>query len=467
MKKTPKMPGKLTGGSIKLHICRMALPMLGGILAMSIFNLTDTYFIAKLGTEQLAAISFTFPVVMIIGAVAMGLGMGAESVISRYIGKGRIKQLKRFVTDSILLGMLAVGIFAILGLLTMEPLFHLLGATDAQMPMIKSYMILWYSCVAVTIIPTLGNSCIRATGDTFTPGMMMVVLAVLNVLLDPVFIFGLFGFPAMGIFGASLATVLSMGIGIFISLYILTRRSMMDWQIPEMDEMLLSWRRILYIAAPVAGTHMVMPLTSGFITKLMAAYGVAAVAASGAGWRALGFLYMLPIAVGSVLVPIIGQNSGAGKTERSWEALKTSYRFSIYYNMVCFLICMFWGEEISRIFSTDPRVVRIMAVFLLIMHAQMGMIHVCVHSEFALNALGKPMYSMRLNFLRNLLLIIPLSYLGGYYFGLWGIFGGMALAQGIAGLAAWVWLGRMFRKKLPADNAEILDMENKLSGQEA
>ena len=467
MSNNPKMPGKLTGGSIQLHLFRMALPMLGGILAMSIFNLTDTYFIAKLGTEELAAISFTFPVVMIVGAVAMGLGMGAESVISRYIGKGRIRQLKRFVTDSILLGVLIVGIFSVAGLLTMKPLFHLLGAGDEQIPMIESYMTLWYSCVAVTIIPMIANSCIRATGDTFTPGMMMVVLAVLNALLDPVFIFGLFGFPALGIFGASLATVISMGIGIFISLYILTRRSMMDWHKPEAAEMLVSWKRILYIAAPVAGTHMVMPLTSGFITILVASHGIAAVAACGAGGRALHFFYMLPIAVGSVLVPFIGQNSGAGKQERSWEALKTSFRFSIYYNLGCFLICMFWGEDICGIFSSDAQVVHIMTIFLLMMHGQMGLIHVCVHSEFALNAIGKPMYSMRLNLLRNLILIVPLSFFGGRIFGLWGIFGGVALAQGLSGLVAWAWLGKIFNKDLPAGTAGDISIENQLSAQEA
>lgn len=451
MNNNSKIINKLTEGSIQLHLLRMAMPMLGGILAMSVFNLTDTYFIARLGTEQLAAISFTFPVVMMVGSIAMGLGMGAESVISRYIGRGRIRQLKRFVTDSILLGVLIVGILAIAGLCTMNPLFRLLGAGDEQLPMIRSYMTLWYSCVAVTIIPTVANSCIRATGDTFTPGMMMMALAILNAVLDPIFIFGLLGFPAMGIFGAALATVISMGAGIFISLYILTRRSMMEWAKPGLDEMLISWRRIIGIAAPVAGTHMVMPFTSAFITMLVASYGVAAVAASGAGGRALFFLYMIPIAVGSVLVPFIGQNYGAGRLDRTWQALKTSYRFSIYYNLACFFLCVLWGEDICSIFSRNAEVVHIMYIFLLVMQASGGLIHVEVHSEFALNAIGRPSYSLRLNLLRNVLLIIPLSFFGGRVFGLWGIFGGMAIAQGISGLAAYFWLGKIFTRDLPAE----------------
>ena len=210
----------LTSGSIRRHLARMTGPMVAGIFAMSAFNLADTYFVSQLGTKALAAMSFTFPVVMVIGAVAMGVGMGASVVISRTIGEGNQTQVRRLTTDSLLFAVLLVGIFAAVGLFTVNPLFRALGATEEVLPLIRSYMILWYSCVAVLIIPMVGNNCIRATGDTLTPGLIMVALAVVNIILDPILIFGMFGLPPLGIFGAALATVLARAMGVIGALYI-------------------------------------------------------------------------------------------------------------------------------------------------------------------------------------------------------------------------------------------------------
>jgi putative MATE family efflux protein len=445
------MRHKLTSGPITSTLFKLTLPMIGGIMAMSAFNLTDTFFVSQLGTRELAAMSFTFPVVMIVGAVAMGLGMGASSVISREIGKGEITRVKRLITDSLLLSVMVVAIFSVIGLLTMRPLFRLLGATENIMPLISSYMTIWYSSVAVLIIPMIGNNCLRATGDTFTPGLLMILLAVTNVILDPIFIFGYCGLPAMGLKGAALATVISRSFGVFVSLYFLgVRYGLLDWRIPGLREMLSSWKKIMGTAAPVAATHMLMPVTSGFVTFLIAVYGEAAVAASGAGGRVLHVTFIVPIALGSVLVPFIGQNWGAGKPERAWKALKISYIFSIYYSLAFWLVGIFFGNFICGFFSQEAEIIRIMNVFLFIMLISSGLHHIAVHSGFALNALGKPNYAMCLNLFQNLILIFPLTALGSYIYGAYGIFIGLAFAEALTGVIAFFWLKKIFNQKINA-----------------
>lgn len=427
----------LTTGSVTRHLVRMTIPMIGGIFAMSALNLTDAYFVSLLGTQALAAISFTFPVIMVIGAIAMGLGMGASAVISNAIGEGNQDRVRRLATDSLLLAFTVVAIFSLVGLLTIDPVFRMLGAGDDIIPLIRSYMTLWYSCMAVVIIPMVGNNCIRATGDTLTPGLIMVVLAVINAILDPIFIFGWFGFPAMGIFGAALATVVSRVIGVVGSLYILTRRChLITWKIPALSEIWASWKHILHIAAPSALTHLLMPLTMGYITRLVAFFGAPAVAAVGAGGRLLHFAYMIPIAVGSVLLPFIGQNWGSGQRDRAHEAWWKSNRFSLFYGLACVLVFLPLAFPIAGLFSEESEVVRVMVVFVIVLLISSGLQHIAVHSGFALNAIGRPMISLGFNAFRMLFLMCPLAWIGSRVWGLWGLFLGMAISQTVAGLAA-------------------------------
>ena len=136
MDKKSKSNG-LTEGSIGKTILRLTYPMIFGMVSMIVFNLVDTFFIAKLGTQELAAITFTFPVVLIITSVAHGMGMGAASVVSRAVGEGNRHKVQRYGTDSLVLSFIFVIIFVIVGLFLIEPIFQLLGATDHLMVYIK------------------------------------------------------------------------------------------------------------------------------------------------------------------------------------------------------------------------------------------------------------------------------------------------------------------------------------------
>jgi putative MATE family efflux protein len=196
----------LIEGHIGKTLIKLTIPMIFGILGMVAFNLVDTFFIGQLGTNELAAISFTFPVVFVIGSLAMGLGMGASAVISRAIGEGDPTRVQRFTTDSLILSVLVVVVFIVIGLLTIDQVFALLGATPQVMPLIKQYMLIWYPSMIFVVIPMVGNNAIRATGDTKTPSVIMLVAVAVNIILDPLLIFGIGPFPALALAGAALAT---------------------------------------------------------------------------------------------------------------------------------------------------------------------------------------------------------------------------------------------------------------------
>ena len=199
----------LTEGPVARVLAGLAGPMVIGMFSVIAFNLTDTYFIARLGTRELAAISFTFPVVSVMFGIAMGLGTGTISVVSRAIGRGEQERVRRFSTDSLLLSFLTVLVAAAIGVLTIDPLFRALGAGDDVLPLIRQYMIIWYPGMVFLVMPMVANASIRASGDTKLPALIMTLGTLINMVLDPLLIFGLWGFPRWELKGAAVATVIA------------------------------------------------------------------------------------------------------------------------------------------------------------------------------------------------------------------------------------------------------------------
>ncbi|MCK5113971.1 MAG: MATE family efflux transporter, partial [Phycisphaerae bacterium] len=324
-----------TEGPVGRTLFVKTLPMVAGILALVAYNLADTIFVAHLdkgtgNSHYLAAMGFIFPVVMLIISVSLGLGTGVSSVISRTIGSGNLKRVRRLTTHSLILALLVVIFFATIGLLTMDPVFRLLGATPETIPLIKQYMNIWYAGVIFIVIPMVGNNAIRASGDMKIPGLIMCVGSVLNIVLDPIMIFGWWGFPKMGIAGAALATVISRAVATCFSLWVLYHhKKMLEVSRKVFHKMFDSWGRITYIAVPAAATTILFPLSLGVLTRLAADIGGPVVAAVGAGNRVLAFA-MIPIwALGSTLGPFVGQNWGAKNAARAKRAAMLSCGFCI------------------------------------------------------------------------------------------------------------------------------------------
>jgi putative MATE family efflux protein len=205
-------------------LIKMTLPMIFGLLGIVAFNMVDTYYVSKLGLLPIAAMTFTFPVIMTVGALAQGIGIGAAALIAKAVGEKEHSKVVRYTTDSLILGLILVLVFIIIGMFTIEPLFRLLGADDQTLPYVLDYMKIWYPGVIFVIIPMIGSASIRALGDTKTPALIMAVAATANIVFDPIFIFGFGPIPAMGIKGAAIATVISRAITLIVSLYVLIYR---------------------------------------------------------------------------------------------------------------------------------------------------------------------------------------------------------------------------------------------------
>lgn len=429
----------MTQGNVRNIILKLTFPMVFGMLGILIFNLTDMYFIGQLGKTELAAVSFTFPVVLVINSISLGIGVGTASVVSMAIGKGGKYRVQRFATDSLLLAILIVIFFVITGLLTIKPIFRFMGADNNILPLINEYMKIWYIGMPFVVIPMVGNNIIRATGDTKTPSIVMMISAGLNIILDPILIFGIWIFPQMGIKGAALATVISRMVTFCVALVILIKREkLVIFQKVSFKEILNSWKKVLFIGGPNAGTRMIIPLASGIITGLLATQSNDAVAGYGVATRIEFFMLVIAKALAAVIVPFTGQNYGAKRGDRINQGIKFSSIFSLIYGVVIYIILFFLAPIIAKLFNKDGEVIETIVLYLRVVPITYGMQAIFLVSTGVLSALKKPIHSAVLAIIQMFVLYVPLAFIGSAIFGTVGIFSALALSYFFIGIVSYV-----------------------------
>lgn len=430
---------KLTEGSVGRHLVDMTVPIMFGITMMMAQSIIDAWFLGKVGDLALAAFSFGFPILMIITSVAIGLGAGTSSVVARAIGAGDLRRARRLATDSLLLSFLVTGTLALIGIMTIEPLFRVLGAPADMIPMIKSFMTILYCGIPFMVVGMVGTSSMRATGDTVLPGKLMMAGAFLNVILDPVFIFGIGPVPAMGLDGAATAALLARGSMFLGTVYFMVHRlDMVSFNKPNPVELRKSWADILHVGLPAAGTNVIIPVAMTLVTAMIARYGPEAVAGFGVASRIESLVLVIFFALSSVIGPFVGQNLSAGHEQRIQQSLRLSALFCIACGLVIALLLAFSADWLPTLFSQNPEVTNVTRTFLWIVPVSYGAYGIVMVMNAAFNGLGRPMPAVYISTARMLLLYLPLAFVGGHWFGIAGIFGAYALANLLSGLLSYV-----------------------------
>lgn len=428
---------KLTSGPIGKSLIKLAVPMMFGMVAIFLFNIVDTFYVGMLGSEELAAMGFTFPVIYVIMSLIMGIGIGAAAVISKAIGKKDEKKVKRLTTHSILLALIIIIILSGIGLMFIDPLFKFLGAEENILNLIKEYMKIWYITIPFLVIPMVGNNALRAMGNTKTPAKIMITAAVINAIIDPLLIFGIGPFPRLELQGAAVATAISWFIIMVVELYILGKKEkLFEFKIPKLKEFKKSTKEILYIGIPTTATNMLTSITLGVLTKLMSGYGNEAVAALGVSSRLEAMAMIGIMALSAVMTPFVGQNFGAKKCDRIKKAISFSIKASLIWGAGIFILFLIFSKQIAMVFNKDPVVIKYLVLLLTIMPVSYGFYGVANMVSSSLNAINKPLQSAMLIMIRLFVFIIPLAFIGSYYFGFIGLITGITIGNILIGIVS-------------------------------
>ncbi len=431
---------RLASGPVGKHLTDMTVPVLFGIATMMGQSLIDAWFIGQVGLEELAAYGFGFPILMIVTSVAIGLGAGTSSVVARALGRGDRKRARRLSTDAMILSFVITGLIAALGIATIEPLFRLLGAPDSLLPLIQSFMTILYLGVPFIVVGMVGMSSMRATGDTRLPGTLMVLASVLNVILDPILIFGVGPIPAMGLDGAAMASLIARGTIFVGTVYFLrTRLRLLSLSRPRRDVMLSSWRDVLHVGLPAAGTNVIVPLGATIVTAMIASFGPAAVAGFGVASRIESMMLVIYYAMSSIIGPFVGQNLAAGKQDRILQSLRLSMLFCVASGLVIALLLALLSGFLPGLFSDDEQAIAVTRLFLMIVPLSYGAYGVVMVMNAAFNGLGEPMPGVLVSLVRILVVYVPLALVAMQLFDVAGIFTAYAIANILTGVLAYVW----------------------------
>jgi putative MATE family efflux protein len=417
--------------------------MVIGVSSNVVVSMLEIAFIGQLGTQQLAAITFTFPLIMMLNSVALGIGIGTSSVISRGIGSGARDEARRLATHSLMLVAGVTAILALAGWLAIDHVFTGLGASPEVVAHIHRYLDIYYPGVVFMTLTMVASNVMRANGSASIPGTVMTFGAALNLALDPVLIFGWFGLPRLELAGAATAMLLTRVATAAVLLWCVHRGHMILGR-GFLPGFLASCRRILHVGLPAMATQLIGPVSSAVVTRLLASHGEMVIAGYGVATRIEAVAVMLLFALSGSIGPYVGQNWGANRPDRVSEGLAVTYRFSLAWGVLAAVPMILFGDVMARWIDPVGPVVETAAFYLAIVPWSYGLWGVLMMTSASFNALGRPLPSMVLSFTRMVLLYIPLALLLDHLLGYEGIFMATAFSNCVMGIAGYLWFRNVF-----------------------
>ncbi len=431
--------GDLTKGPVWRALASMSAPMSFGIFAVLSVGLADAYFLGQLGGAELAAVGFIYPVTTAITSLSIGLSAGANAALSQGVGRGDDDEAtRRLGLHAITLG-LVLSLTVALVVWAIYPLiFSALGATGTVSKNIAAYVPVWAMSFPFLVVMMITNAVFRAHGDSLTSAWIMVLAAVVNVALNPLLIFGMWGLPELGMTGAALSTLIGRVIAVGLALYIAWRRGLLGWCGRFFAGIWGSVTNILHVGVPAAFSNAINPAGMALVTAAVATVGEAAVAGFGAATRIQSMALVPLLALSSGIGPVIGQNWGAEKQERAQAATATGFWFCMGYGGLVALVLGIFAEPLANVFASGAEDAAYAAIYLRFVGLSLFGYGLVVTANAAMNARDKAVWSMGLSLGRIFALYLPLAWLGALTLGYAGIIAAAVLANVLAGWAAVV-----------------------------
>ncbi len=408
----------------------MSIPPTISMMTSALYNIVDSIFVARLGTDALAAVSLAFPIQIFIIAVAIGSGVGVNSYISRKLGEKNFAEADSAAEHGIVLSVIHFLILFVLGFLFIKPFFRMFTENQEILSMGCSYAYI-VTFFSLGIIMQIGiEKTLQATGNTLTPMFLQIIGAGTNIILDPIMIYGYFGFPPMGVTGAAIATICGQFAALSCSLYVLYfRKQAVKIQMKKFKWNSKTVKQIYSVSIPCffiisIGSFLVMGIN--FILT-----GISAIAVSlfGIYYKLQTFVYMPTSGITQGAMPIMGYNYGAGNRKRLLETLNYSMIICAAINLAGTFIFWVFPREILLLFKASDEMMTLGISALKIISISFIFGSICFIFACFLQAIGKGMASLVITLLRQLIIILPAAFVMGKLWGLNGVWASFIAAE--------------------------------------
>jgi len=440
---------KLANKPILPLLISLSIPSIIGMLVQALYNVIDSIYIGQFSKDALSALSLAFPYQMILISIAVGTGVGTTSLISRSLGEGKYEKANKTAENSLLLTMIYGIIVAIIGFSASGNLIKIFVDNKDLIQMGSDYVSIIFIGSFSMFLPIIGNSILRGEGNTFYPMLALILGAVINIILDPFLIYGLWFFPEMGVKGAALATVIARLIsGTFVLFMLFKANNQIKFNLKYFKPDFKVIKEIYAVGLPAMFMQMLGSVMIAGANKIVGKYDQNAIAVIGIYFRLQSFVFMPVFGLNQGYVPIVGYNFGHKNPKRVKKAIKIGLITGFSITTIGFLLFQFFPETLIRMFNDNESLIIIGKHALKTISITFPIVGLSIVGVGTFQGIGKGLPGLIVSFLRQIIVLLPTMYLLGEMFGLNAIWYAFPLAELFAFVLLGIWLYYDLKKEL-------------------
>lgn len=390
----------------------MALPMMMAMLVQALYNVVDSIFVSQLGENALTAVSLAFPVQNLMIAVSTGTGVGVNALLSKSLGEKNFDQVNKAASNAVFLYVCSYLVFLIFGLVGVRPFF----TSQTDIAEIVEYGTEYLQICSIASFGLFLQICferlLQSTGKTFYTMIVQGVGAIMNIILDPIFIFGLFGVPKMGVAGAAVATVAGQIGGMLVGIFFNAAKN------PEIQLSLRGFRphgptikRIYAVGVPSIVMASISSIMTFGMNKILLAFSSTATAAFGVYFKLQSFIFMPVFGLNNGMVPIISYNYGARNKSRIIHTIQLSIAYAVGIMVVGFGVFQLFSDKLLAMFNASADLLAIGIPALRIISVSFLFAGFCIVAGSVFQSMGNGVHSLIVSVARQLVVLLPVAFL--------------------------------------------------------
>ncbi|MBW3695084.1 MATE family efflux transporter [Vibrio sp. T187] len=404
------MENALLNKPVKTALLSMAAPAAFGMLMTFLFQLVDSYFVGQLGTPQLAAMSFAYPIYILIVSFFMGTAAGVSATVGRALGEQNIVKAQSLTTISLILFALITLVLGLVGYATIPNVFSALGASPHAINLITDYMAPLYLGMFALVGGLIANAALMSKGVMLRTTLIMAIGGIINVVFDYLLIFGIGPFPELALKGAAYATVLSWLTILTLMLVLLRKEKLLS--LSSVSHVAEQIREVLTISTPAIAAQVLNPIAIAVITRMVSQYGDSAIAAYGIVTRIESLILTGILSLSVIITPLVAQNYGAKAFQRLDQIIAYSGRMTVYWGLAFFAVVAAFAEPILSIFTQDSEIIAHGSRYFLIIGITFPAFGLTLITTSFFNGVQQAKLSLKLTLVKSLMLTIPFAVIG-------------------------------------------------------
>lgn len=449
MEQTAPRENKMGFMPIPKLLFQMSLPMIISMLIQALYNVVDSIFVAQINENALTAVSLVFPVQNLMTAIAVGTSVGVNAQLSRNLGERDFESANSAARNGLFLSFISYIFVAVVGALSAHT-FMRVQTNDAQIVEYgTTYMTIVTVCCFGCFMQIMFERLLQSTGRTFQTMISQATGAIINIIMDPILIFGLFGFPKLGVAGAGLATIFGQIVGMFLSMFMnIKMNKEINISFKGFRPSGTTIKKIYAVGVPTIVMQSIGSVMTFGFNKILLMFTPTATAVFGVYFKLNSFIFMPVFGLNNGMVPIVAYNYGARRKDRIAQTIKLSVITAVCMMLIGLALFMLIPAQLLSLFNASADMLAIGVPALRIICISFLFAGYCIIIGSVFQALGNGVYSLIISLARQLFAILPAAFILAKVFGLNAVWWSFPIAEIVSLVITTIFLKKIYREKL-------------------